>query len=189
MCAMTSEDPFASVLEAAQAGDEWAFAEVYERYNPLLERYFASRASSAAEDLTAETWLGAARALSTFEGDETKFRSWLFTIAHRRLSDHGRARKRLGWEPAGPDGLGEHLAPDDTEGSVLDSLSGRAAAKRIAAALPAEQAEVVLLRVVAGLDVEQVAAIVGRRPGTVRVLQHRALKKLSREFSLEPVTE
>ena len=186
---MVIGEPFESVLIAAQAGDEWAFAELYDSYNPLLERYFSGRASSVAEDLAAETWLGAARTLAKFRGDEAQFRSWLFTIAHHRLADYWKDTKRRGWEPADSEALANYLAPDDTERSVLDSHSGRAAARKIAAVLPAEQAEVVLLRVVAGLDVDQVAKIMGRRPGTVRVLQHRALKKQSKYFSLEPVTE
>lgn len=181
-------ESFESVLIAAQAGGEWAFAQLYDAYNPRLVRYFAARASSMAEDLASETWMGAARALVQFHGDEDQFRSWLFTIAHRRLADYWEGRKR-GWNPADGETIVECLAPDDTEGSVLESLSGRAAAQKIAAALPPEQAEVVLLRVIGGLDVEQVARIMGRRPGTVRVLQHRALKKLSKDFSLEPVTE
>lgn len=184
-----SERSFESVLVAAQAGGEWAFAQLYESYNPLVERYLAARAFSAAEDLAAETWMGAARALAKFRGDETQFRSWLFTIAHHRLADYWNDRRRRDRDGTSREPLVECAAPDDTEREVLDSLSGQAAARRIAEALPPEQAEIVLLRVVAGLDVEQVARIVGRRPGTVRVLQHRALKKLSRDFSLEPVTE
>lgn len=180
-------ESFESVLRAAQGAQEWAFTQLYEQYNPLLERYFAARASSATQDLAAETWLGVAKTLSRFRGDEVQFRSWLFTIAHRRLADH--RKDRQGGELTAQTGLTEYLAPDDTEGYVLDSLSGRAAARKIAAVLPSDQAEIVLLRVVAGLEVAEVAKIVGRRPGTVRVLQHRALKKLSKEFSLESVTE
>ena len=186
---MEMGESFESVLMAAQAGAEWAFAELYDSYNPLLQRYFAARASSAAEDLAADTWMGAARTLAKFSGDESRFRSWLFTIAHHRLVDYWQDRKRHGWDLSDGQSLTDSAAIDDTEQTVVDSLSAQAAAGKIAAALPPEQAEVVLLRVVAGLDVEQVAEIMGRRPGTVRVLQHRALKKLSREFSLEPVTE
>jgi RNA polymerase sigma-70 factor (ECF subfamily) len=182
-------ESFESVLAAAQAGGEWAFADLYDSYNPLLERYFAARASSVADDLAAETWMGAARTLAKFRGDEAQFRSWLFTIAHRRLTDHWKERERRRWDHSGREPLADYLAPDDTEWSVMESMSGRAAAARIAAALPPDQAEVVLLRVVAGLDVAQVAEIMGRRPGTIRVLQHRALKKLSKDFSLESVTE
>ena len=189
MSAMRMEESFESILIAAQAGSEWAFGELYDQYNPLLERYFSGRASSAAEDLAAETWMGAARALSKFRGDEVQFRSWIFTIAHRRLADHWKDQKKRPSRPLDESTLADYLAPEDPELSVLDSISGREAARKIAAALPPDQAEVVLLRVVAGLDLEQVAKILDRRPGTVRVLQHRALKKLAREFSLEPVTE
>lgn len=186
---MVVGESFRSVLLAAQAGGEWAFAELYDSYNPLLERYFAARAPSAAEDLAAETWMGAARNLAGFRGDEDQFRSWLFTIAHHRLADHREDLQRRGRDLADTDALMNVMAPDDTEGSVLESLSGRAAAQKIAAALTPEQAEVVLLRVVGGLDVDQVAKIIGRRPGTVRVLQHRALKTLRKNFSLQFVTE
>lgn len=186
---MVVEDPFDSVLAAAQVGAEWAFSELYMSYNPLLERFFAGRSPSVAEDLAADTWLGAARALAGFEGNERQFRSWLFTIAHRRLVDHWKEQNRFG-PPAEVDR--DRPEPSTTEGpesTVVEMLSGREAARRIAAALPPDQAEIVLLRVVVGLDVDEVARITGRRPGTVRVLQHRALKKLRKEFSMESVTE
>lgn len=189
MAAMVLGESFEWVLAAAQSGAEWAFARLYESYNPRLERYFASRAPRQAEDLAAETWMGAARTLAQFRGDESQFRSWLFTIAHRRLADYWNDRRRQGSLPVDVALAAAGVAPDDTEGSVLDSLSGREAARKIAAALPPDQAEVVLLRVVAGLEVEQVARIMDRRPGTVRVLQHRALRKLGQVFSLQPVTE
>ena len=58
-------------------------------------------------------------------------------------------------------------------------MAGDEAVRRIVSLLPRDQAEIVLLRVVAGLPVDEVAAITGRRPGTVRVLQHRALRRLA----------
>ena len=64
-------------------------------------------------------------------------------------------------------------------GDVEAALAGEEAVRRIVALLPPDQADIVLLRVVAGLPVEEVAAITGRQPGTVRVLQHRALRRLA----------
>jgi len=58
----------------------------------------------------------------------------------------------------------------------------------VTATLSADQAEVVLLRVLGGLGVEQVAELVGKRPGTVRVLQHRALRRLHAELAKGHVT-
>ena len=182
---MSMGEPFESVLRAAQSGAEWAFAELYDSYNAALLRYFASRAPRAAEDLASETWMGAARGLNGFDGGEAGFRSWLFTIAHRRLADHWDERR---WESDGSS-LPDYLAPDDPEALVVGNLSGQEAVRRIAGALPPDQAEIILLRVLAGLDVDQVAEIVNRPAGTVRVVQHRALKKLREDFSPDVVTE
>ena len=181
---MASGEAFESVLAAAQAGAEWAFSDLYEQYNPLLLRYFAARAPREADDLAAETWVGAASRLRSFDGDEKSFRSWLFTIAHRRLADHWRSHAEGAGEPAaGAADLGG--GPEDI---VIGAESAQAAARKIASVLGPEQAEVVLLRVVGGLDLEQVSQILGKKPGTVRVIQHRALKKLLKEISLEDVT-
>jgi len=73
------------------------------------------------------------------------------------------------------------------ETEALDVIGTREALERLRA-LPPEQAEVVLLRIVGGFTVEEVARLLGRRPGTIRVIQHRALRRLARAFSQEPVT-
>jgi RNA polymerase sigma-70 factor (ECF subfamily) len=181
-------EEFEAVLTAAQDGEEWAFGVLYDQLNPALLRYFHSRVPTEAEDLAAETWLGVARRLRNFGGDEPAFRSWLFTIAHRRLADHLSAMRRRKTELADPADLARLSSPDDPEGESVENLSGREAARTIAMRLSPDQAEVVLLRLLGGLDVEAVAAIMGKRPGTVRVLQHRALRRLARELRPEGVT-
>jgi RNA polymerase sigma factor (sigma-70 family) len=179
-------ETFESVLAAAQTGADWAFEVLYDDYNPRLLRYFAARAPRAAEDLASETWMGVASGLRSFEGGEQHFRSWLFTIAHRRLVDHWRQRVDE------PSDLGSfqrvEAAAEGPEEIVLGAAGAQAAARRIASVLSADQAEVILLRVLGGLDVEEVAQILGKRAGTIRVLQHRALRKLADEISLEDVT-
>jgi RNA polymerase sigma-70 factor (ECF subfamily) len=184
---MAIGEPFARVLDAARGGEEWAFGLLYEELNPALVRYFGSRAPRDADDLAAETWLGAARRLRDFEGDETHFRAWIFTIAHRRITDYWQARRID--QLVDPATLGDTAASSgDPEQLTIDSASALAAVQRITAALNREQAEVVLLRVVGGLSVEEVARILGKRAGAVRVIQHRALRKLSKEISVEDVT-
>jgi len=69
----------------------------------------------------------------------------------------------------------------------MDHL-GTEAALALIATLPPDMAEVVLLRVVAGLSADEVARIMGKSPGNIRVLQHRALARLARELAAEPVT-
>ncbi len=71
---------------------------------------------------------------------------------------------------------------DDTAAAALDNISAQAAVELIAT-LPRFQAEVIVLRVIAGLDVRQVARIVGKRPGAVRVAAHRGLRELAARLS------
>src|SRR5205814_6232262 len=81
-------DQFKGILTAAQDGGEWAVAILYRWLHPAVVSYLRVRAGDDAEDLASETWLAVARALPGFTGDEAAFRSWVFTIAHRRLVDH-----------------------------------------------------------------------------------------------------
>jgi RNA polymerase sigma-70 factor (ECF subfamily) len=170
---------FDTVLTAAQDGAEWAIAALYRTLQPAVVRYLSARAGDDGEDLAAETWLDVARKLQTFSGDEAAFRSFVFTVAHRRLVDHRRVRSRRleTTTPVSP--AFDVPYADDPAGRVLERLAGAAAARRVADILPPAQAEVILLRVVAGLSAEEVGRVVGRRPGAVRVLQHRALRRLA----------
>lgn len=186
---MTIGPDFERVLGDAQAGAEWAFAALYRDINPHLLRYLAAQGpAAAAEDVAAETWLAVARGLAAFTGDEGAFRGWLFTIARRRLIQHWRDAGRRPATSISPELLAERAAPDDPEAAGVAALSAQEAAAAIAAALPRDQADVVLLRVLVGLDVSQVAAILGKRPGTVRVLQHKALRRLAGRFSVDALT-
>ena len=185
-------ESFPSVLDAARAGEEWAFSVLYRDLNARLLRYFAAQAPAEAEDLASETWLHAARQLHGFVGGEMSFRAWLFTIARRRLVQHWRdagRRPRAGSGPdgtgaggGGPDGIAHFAAAGDLEQAVVDAAGSAAAARMLVEVLTRDQADVVLLRVMAGLDVDQVATILGKRPGTVRVLQHKALKRLAARY-------
>ena len=84
------------------------------------------------------------------------------------------------------DDLGELAAQySDPADDAIEALSTNAALALIAT-LPAEQAEAVLLRVVVGLDTNEAAAVLGKRPGTVRVAAHRGLRRLAGQLSQAP---
>lgn len=168
-------------IAAARAGDEAAFTALYQRHQPAVLRYLGVRMPWAAEDLASQVWLEAARGLSGFDGDDTGFRCWLFVIARRRLANERRRLGRAGIVAAEQD-LAAAPAPDDPAEDTLERLAGDQAARLLARLLPERQAEVVLMRVVAGLSVEDTARLVGQRPGTVRVLQHRALRTLAKKL-------
>lgn len=173
---------FEAVLEAAQGGDDWAVALLYNHVQPALLRYLRWQETSVAEDLASEVWLAVAEGLRRFEGDEAAFKGWIFTIARRRLADHRRRLGRRNSRALPTDALSQLLADDDPADQVTSRLSAQDAIAALTSALPAEQAEVVMLRIVGGLPVEEVARVVGKRPGTVRVLQHRALRRLASQF-------
>lgn len=181
---MAVREPFASVLAGARVGAEWAITALYREFHPRLLRYLRAQAPAYGDDLASEVWLDAAAALPRFEGDETAFRRWLFTIAHRRLIDLRRADARRRAFLTRLESSDDSRGDADPEASVLAASETEVALVRIGRLSP-DQAQVVLLRVVAGLTVEDVAAIVGKNPGTVRVLQHRALKRLAEEFARE----
>jgi RNA polymerase sigma-70 factor (ECF subfamily) len=179
--------PFDQLVEAARAGAGWALAILFRRYHASLLRYLGSQEPTQADDLASETWLDVASGLRRFEGGEGDFRAWLFTIARRRVIDLRRRNRRRRTRPAPPATIEAHAASGDVEAEAMANLSTEAAVARLVR-LPADQAEVLLLRVLGDLSVNQVAAIMAKRPGTVRVLQHRALTRLAEDLGREPVT-
>jgi RNA polymerase sigma-70 factor (ECF subfamily) len=180
---------FAHVLAAARDGDERAFGTLWHDVNPSLVRYLRVVAGEAAEDLAAETWLGAIRGLRRFRGDESAWRGWLFTLARRRAIDDVRRSKRRAPIAAGIE-LDDDIHPpvDDSADEAIANLDTRAALALVAR-LPKLQAEVIMLRVVGGLDVDRVAAVLERSPGSVRVAAHRGLKALARLLAESGVTQ
>ena len=176
------QDEMETALVAAREGDEAGFATLWRDLHPRLLRYLRVRGDEASEDLAAETWMHVVRGLPTFEGGVPEFRAWLFTIARHRAIDQGRARTRglALVSVADPvDVVGGVPTVQSAEQEAVDN-EGTAEALRLVATLPPAQAEMVMLRVVAGLDVADVAQLLGKRPGAVRVGVHRALKTLSR---------
>lgn len=169
---------FASRLAAAQAGDEAAFVELFRSVQPSLLRYLTTLGGGLAEDVASDTWVTVVRGLGAFRGDEKGWRSWVFTIAHSRLRDAQRKAARTPM-PVDTDDLLRDRAGIVDVGAEIEEMFSTEAALELIGCLPKEQAEVVLLRHVAGMEVAEVAAVVGKRPGTVRVTAHRALKKLA----------
>jgi RNA polymerase sigma-70 factor, ECF subfamily len=165
-----------ALVAAAKGGDESAFRVLFRQVQPRLLRYLTVTAGAAAEDLAAETWLSVVKDLDRFHGDEAGFRAWVLTIARHRRVDLARARARDRSTPV--ESPPEHPAPDDVPAAV-EAIVSTEAALALLAQLPPSEAEVVTLRVVVGLDVAAVAGVTGRRPGTVRVLAHRGLRRLA----------
>jgi RNA polymerase sigma-70 factor (ECF subfamily) len=176
---------FAERLEGARAGSEASFAAIWRELNPPLLRYLRIVSPHDVDDVASETWATVARGLERFRGDEASFRAWVFVTARRRALDHFRRERRRPAVPVAPDRLRDSVVHGRTPSDELADATSTADAIALLATLPRDQAEVVALRVIAGLDVGQVAEVIGKRPGTVRVLAHRGLQRLARDLAPE----
>jgi RNA polymerase sigma-70 factor (ECF subfamily) len=184
--AVVGED-FGAVLAAAQRGDEAAFSRLWLDVNPVLLRYLRVIGPDVAEDVAAETWVQVVRRLRGFRGDEAAWRAWLFTTARRRVIDATRRRSRRREEPLAEVAAALLPATADAAEEAMERLATRSAI-RLLSGLPPLQAEVILLRVMAGLDTDAVARLTGRSPGAVRVAGHRGLRRLAEMLAEVGVT-
>jgi RNA polymerase sigma-70 factor (ECF subfamily) len=178
---------FDQVVAAAKAGGDWAWRELYRGYAPAVDRFLRARGVPDAEDLVGETFLRVVRHLDRFSGDEGDFRAWVFAIARNLVVDAARRNTRRPAE-ATPTGVLQSLAPaGDAEHEAMGTL-GTAEAIRILSELTDDQRDVLLLRIIGDLSIAQVAEILGRREGAVKMLQARGLATLRRRGSGEAVT-
>lgn len=171
------------MIRRAREGDPEALGHLWRSYQHLLLRYFRGKGMVEPEDLASTVWIEVASSLARFEGDEPDFRRWLFTIAARRRIDEIRTTKRRTdrLEHAPIDGRPPHAPSASEEAERAAALDAALAMVR---SLPSDQAEAVLLRVVADLGVTEVAEIMSRSEGSVRVLVHRGLKRLAERRSV-----
>jgi RNA polymerase sigma-70 factor (ECF subfamily) len=170
----TETEGFDEALARAKSGDESGFLLLWEALHPRLLRYL-----NDVDDVASETWLQAVRDLHKFKkGGADDFRAWLFTIGRHRAVDAARSRIRFRDKVMTAQAAPPRLQPNPVEDEVLAVLSTRQAVALVAG-LSRDQAEVVALRVIAGLDTEAVARILRKSPGAVRVALHRGLRTLS----------
>ncbi len=150
---------FETVMTAASTGVEWAIGLLYREFHPAVLRYLRARGAHAPEYAAEQVWMQVADGLQHFSGDEVAFRRWLFDLARRPLED------------------GEVTDPIEVE---VDENAPAAMSDSLAkvAALPSGHADVLLLRALGHLEVDDVALITGQETGAVRLLEMDALRLL-----------
>ena len=165
-------------LGKARAGDEAGFLLLWDALQPRLLRYLQVVGCDDVDDVAGETWLQVVRDLPKFKKDSAdEFRAWLFTIGRHRAIDAARSQARFRDKVRG---LVPAEEPD--EKPVEDEVLYRQSSQQVAvliAGLRKDQAAVVGLRVIAGLDTAITAAMLGKSPGAVRVCLHRGLRALA----------
>ena len=173
------------ILEAAKGGEAWAWEVIYRELAGAVTGYLALRGSPEPEDQASETMFDVARNIERFEGDESSFRSWVFVIAHRRLID---ARRRKGRQLETTPLQDTDLHPvGDVESEAIDKLA-LAEMMDLLEPLTDDQREVITLRMIADLSLEETAEVMGKRVGAVKALQRRAVGNLKKVLETEGVS-
>lgn len=165
-------------LDRARSGDDEAWASIYRDLAGPITGYLAGRGVTEAEDLAGEVFLQIARDIHTFEGDDSSFRSWVFVIAHRRAIDW---RRSAGRRPPTVDQPLPDLTGGDVEDEAMELVDTRGL-EHLLDVLSEDQREVIALRVIADLSLEETARVVRKSVGAVKALQHRALRAMRKEI-------
>jgi len=163
--ASSSEPDFDQLVAEAVRGSDTAFTLLWRHFHPRMVRYLATFTNEP-EDLSSEVWIKIAKSINGFKGDAAAFKGWIYTIARNSAIDLARQKKRAGIavQLSDTDWIGENA-------SIVEIMD-------LIRRLPQDYAEIILLRIVADLDVNAVAEILGESAGNVRVLTHRGLKQL-----------
>ena len=172
-------EAFPDILSAAQRKDGPAFELMWRTYSAAVVGYLRVQGATDPDDLVSEVFLGVFRSLREFEGNEQQFRAWIFTIAHRRLTDERRYRGRRPIE-------NRNKSSEDFVGAELSSESEQRV-RQLCGLLPDDQRDVMLLRLLGQLNINEVAMIFGRTQGAVKALQRRAFESLRQIVSSEGV--
>ena len=163
-----------ALVDRARGGDREAYGMLFGRFHDEIYRFATRRLGDpvAGQDAAAETFADAFGSIHRFQWRGFRFEAWLYTIARRRIADQLRSKSRSDRHRGSMD---EPITPDRSK-DVLDAIEVR----DLIARLPESERDVIELRFMEDLDVEQTAARLDRTPGAIRVAQHRALNKLRR---------
>jgi len=177
----------ATLATRAVAGDAEAFGALYDRYVDAVYRYayYRVRNEAEAEDVTSDVFFKALRAMPRYRPQQP-FLAWLYRIARNTLIDRlRRLRPQIPFEDAlRHPGADRVVDPDAGLDQLSDSVELRAAIARLT---PLQQ-DVIILRYVEGMDTKSIGRILGRREGTVRGIEFRALGALRAVLPREAVT-
>jgi RNA polymerase sigma-70 factor, ECF subfamily len=176
---VSEDDSLGALVSRAQSGDGAAVEALVRELRPRVFRYVLARVIDppTADDVTQEVAMTVMSALPRYVDQGRPFTAWVFGIASNKVREQRRSASR---RPETAIDVVAERVPDETfdpERVALQMDTARRVAALLAT-LPEPQAEILRLRVAAGLSAEETAAVLGMTPGAVRVAQHRALVRL-----------
>ena len=175
------DSPLDAVLQSAAAGEPSALRRLYDEFAPAVLGYLRVRGALEPEDLTSEVFLAVFTRLSTVSGGASGLRTLLFSVAHARLVDDLRRRARRG-ESVQFEAQTDRRTSASAEDQALEAQSATAV-REVIGLLPDDQRDVLLMRLVGDLTVDQVAEVMGKSAGAVKQLQRRGLQTLKARLS------
>ncbi len=166
-------------------GDERAWAELYQQFAGRIAGYARTKGVRDSDDLVGDVFAAAAERIGRFDGDAAQLRSWLFTIAHHRLADHLRRRKRRATDPTPTADLDRFATGVDVMGEATSRIDAGGALAMLSWVTD-EQREVLTLRILGELSIAETATVLDKPPGAVKALQHRAIARIRRQLGDDP---
>jgi RNA polymerase sigma-70 factor (ECF subfamily) len=182
----TDEAAFQRALDSARSGQALGFEWLWHRFSRQVTAFARLQGSEDPEGIANDVFAAAFGRLTTFSGGSTAFVSYVFAIARNKISDERRKQRRRVITAAFDGGTFDRdvlEAGGSVNSAETDALAGLAPATADAMRrLTDEQREIVFLRLVADLPIEEVAALTGRSIGAVKAMQHRALASMRKEI-------
>jgi RNA polymerase sigma-70 factor (ECF subfamily) len=176
-----------SLIASAAGGDKDAFGELYERHAPRVSRhaYFLTGDAVLAEDITAQVFLKAFEAIDRYQERGLPFTAWLLRIACNLVINHKKSHKNDGHAQ-----LPETIETDDRGHSPEISCETKLDGERVwreVKKLPNDQRQVIIMRFIDDMGYPDIAGILGKSVGAVRVIQFRALANLRHMMEQDPL--
>jgi RNA polymerase sigma factor (sigma-70 family) len=184
---MAFGEEFDAILGAAHVGAEWAWAALYRELAPSVLAYLRASGTPDPEDVLGDAFVQVVRGIRGFEGGERAFRAWIFAIARNRVIDDHRYRNRRPVQPVPPEVLRDAGLIGDSEEEALRAL-GAGRVRAVLSRLSPDQQDVLLLRILGGLTLDEVGRALRKTPGAVKSLQARGLAALRRQISGEAIS-
>jgi RNA polymerase sigma-70 factor (ECF subfamily) len=181
------EQDVEALVKRAQAGDQAAIGAIYDRLAGRVYRFalFRVRNRADAEDLMQRIFLKMIEALPRYQPRGIPFEAWFFRLARNSVIDHLRTRRAL--QPLETLATGDRVGPGPEESAELAVEFQRLEAA-VRELTPLQQ-EVIGYRFMASLNAREIGLIIGKREGSVRAIQFRALQRLRRSLGREGIAE
>ena len=173
-----------ALIQNAKGGDSASFGTLYDLYMPRIYRFvfLRTRQKEDAEDLTHQVFMNAWQNLHRYESRGFPFGSWLYRIATNAVIDHYRTARAHAPLEAIPE---EILSRPSGMGEAVDTAIDLHRVRVMLTNLESDQQNVLLMKFVDDMTNREIAEALGKTEGAVRVIQHRAIKKL-KELDQEP---